>query len=275
MKISTISPVDPNCHPPADAPAPCARNGFTLVELLVVIVIIAALALLSFTVATRMIKSARITAEIANLRQSGQAISISAVDAGYFPMGWDGNQALSWAGVLVKESNSADSKITQADYLWSPVLKVKVPLTQNIATVTHFTVNPAIMTDVDESSTSTPKAPKFIIRQSQLQRPSEQILMAGVVPRDAVNIYKSGHAMSWALRALIGGNGGGGNPPSRNPANSEKPIDFPADIKNLSTGSLPDFNRYGDGKGRFYFVDGHIQVMAPSELKQKHFAVSY
>lgn len=273
MKTSASSPVDSNHQSLPSAQS--ARNGFTLVELLVVITIIVVLAALSFSVASRMVKSARITAEMANLKQSGQAISIYSIDAGYYPMGWDGNKGLSWAGILVEDSNAADSKITQADYLWSPVLKVKVPLTENIETVTHFTANPAIMTDVDQSSNSTPKAPKFVMRQSRLQRPSEQILLAGVVPRDAASVFKSGHSVSWALRGLIGGNGSGGNPPSLDPANSEKLIAFPANIKNLTTGSLPDFNRYGDGKGRFYFVDGHIQVMAPSEIKQKHFAVSY
>lgn len=45
------------------------RNGFTLIELLVVIVIIAALAALSFTVLPRMMRKAKATEAMSNLRQ--------------------------------------------------------------------------------------------------------------------------------------------------------------------------------------------------------------
>jgi prepilin-type N-terminal cleavage/methylation domain-containing protein/prepilin-type processing-associated H-X9-DG protein len=56
------------------------KDGFTLVELLVVIVIIAALAALSFTVAPRMLLKARANAAMQNLRQLGPLISTYAAD---------------------------------------------------------------------------------------------------------------------------------------------------------------------------------------------------
>jgi prepilin-type N-terminal cleavage/methylation domain-containing protein/prepilin-type processing-associated H-X9-DG protein len=56
------------------------RDGFTLVELLVVIVIIAALAALSFTVGPRMLLRARTNAATQNLRQLGPLISTYAAD---------------------------------------------------------------------------------------------------------------------------------------------------------------------------------------------------
>ena len=256
--------------------SPRASNrGFTLTELLVVITIVAVLAAIAFTFGSKTLKSAHISAEVANLRQAGQSITLLATDTGYYPMGWDGNRGTSWAGLVARDINGEDSNLKQVEFLWSPVLKVKVPLDDPIETVTHYTCNPSIMTDVDGNSTASPKAPKFIIRPSNLLRPAEQILLASGVPRTEGDIYKRAHAMPWQLRGKIGGNGGGGNPPNLWPNAAEKAISFPDDIKELTSGSLPDFNRYGDGKGRFFFVDGHVQVMSPDEHKQKHWAVSY
>ncbi|MES2923360.1 MAG: type II secretion system protein [Verrucomicrobiota bacterium] len=54
--------------------------GFTLVELLVVIVIIAALAALSFTVGPKMLKKAKATEAMQNLRQLGPLLTTIATD---------------------------------------------------------------------------------------------------------------------------------------------------------------------------------------------------
>ena len=55
-------------------------NGFTLVELLVVIVIIAALAALSFTVLPRMMRKAKATEAMSNLRQFAPLLTTYATD---------------------------------------------------------------------------------------------------------------------------------------------------------------------------------------------------
>lgn len=62
-----------------------ATRGFTLVELLVVIVIIAALAAIAFTLALRMKKSANQAITTANLRQIGVAMITYTADKGRFP----------------------------------------------------------------------------------------------------------------------------------------------------------------------------------------------
>lgn len=56
------------------------RNGFTLIELLVVIVIIAALAALSFTVLPRMMRKAKATEAMSNLRQFAPLLTTYATD---------------------------------------------------------------------------------------------------------------------------------------------------------------------------------------------------
>lgn len=57
-----------------------ARRGFTLVELLVVIVIIATLAALSLTLGPRMMAKARATESLQNLRQIGPVMTTYAAD---------------------------------------------------------------------------------------------------------------------------------------------------------------------------------------------------
>lgn len=63
----------------------CRRAGFTLVELLVVILIIVALAVISLTVASRMKKSADEAVVSANLRQIGLALVAYTTENNRFP----------------------------------------------------------------------------------------------------------------------------------------------------------------------------------------------
>ncbi len=69
---------------PIKTPAPSGR-GFTLVELLVVLVIVAALAAIAFTLPARMKKSANQAVTAANLRQIGVAMVTYTADKGRFP----------------------------------------------------------------------------------------------------------------------------------------------------------------------------------------------
>ena len=66
-------------------PTTAFNRGFTLVELLVVIVIVAALAAIAFTLALRMKKSANQAITTANLRQIGVAMVTYTADKGRFP----------------------------------------------------------------------------------------------------------------------------------------------------------------------------------------------
>ncbi len=64
---------------------PSTRRGFTLVEVLVVITIIIVLAAVSFSVASRVRKSANQSVTIANMRQVGVALITFTADNGRFP----------------------------------------------------------------------------------------------------------------------------------------------------------------------------------------------
>jgi len=69
---------------PIKTPAFSGR-GFTLVELLVVLVIVAALAAIAFTLPARMKQSANQAVTAANLRQIGVAMVTYTADKGRFP----------------------------------------------------------------------------------------------------------------------------------------------------------------------------------------------
>lgn len=262
-------------NPTSKSRSPRCR-GFTLVELMVTIVIIAVLASLAFVFSKRGLMAARRTEEMSNIRQAGTAVTSLASEYGYYPMGYDNNRAMSWASLVVEDMTGGSSDQKQAPVLWSPLIERNIPLDAKIEAVTHFGCNPAIMTDARNQSQAEIKPPKFRMRPSQLTRPAEQILLAGAVPRGENAAYGRAHAMMWAMRPRIGGNGGGGRPPQLDKNNANRPINFPDDLtEEQQYGSLPDFFRGGDGRALFLHVDGSVQRMAPGELKEKHWAVSY
>ena len=253
-------------------------SGFTLVELLVVIVIIAALAGLVFTVAGRALRSARATKDVGNLRQCGISLVSYATDLGYFPMGYNFSNGMSWADLITRAQAGENPKTTQLEMLWSPLMAQNIPTTLKQGAVTHFGVNPYVMSDSGPVDPQTGvAAPKWVIRPLQLMRPNEQFLLCSVPAQNATIPYKSGHSIVWDLRNMAGGGYPSDGLIPQSPAtNAQKSIGLSADLaKKETTGTLPDFYRYRTGKGQFIFADGHVESLAPSEVKQKHLAVSY
>lgn len=253
-------------------------SGFTLVELLVVIVIIAALAGLVFMVAGRALRSAQASKDMSNLRQCGQSLVVYATDLGYYPMGYNWANGMSWTDLLLREQVGEDSKITQLDMFCSPLLAQKIPPSLKQRAVTHFAVNPYIMSDSGAIDPQTGvAAPKWIIRPLQLARPAEQFLLCGIPPQTPTIPYKAGHSIAWGLRNMAGGGyPADGSIPQSPASEANRSIGLTADLaKKDAPGTLPDFYRYNTRKGQFMFVDGHVESLAPAQLKQKHLAVSY
>ncbi|MEO5713393.1 MAG: prepilin-type N-terminal cleavage/methylation domain-containing protein [Luteolibacter sp.] len=258
--------------------SPPRRNSskaFTLVELLVVIVIIIAIAALSLSTTRRMLQSARATKDIANLRQTGLALSQLVAGSGYFPIGIEQN-SITWADLVVRDQlGEDDSKTTQIPMLWSPLWVQEIPANLRRQAVSHFAVNPSIMNEAVEDP-SGDIVPKLKLRSSQLHRPSEQMLLCGAIAKSANGEYHETHPVLWDMAGLIGGPPADGSPPELDPADAEVPIRFPAGSgKNETYGSMPDFFRYGGGRGYFFFVDGHVEALAPADHREKYWAVSY
>ncbi len=256
---------------------PSRAKGFTLVELLVVIVIIATLASVTFMVANRAIRSARATKDVGNLRQVGLLLNSKAAELGYFPVGYYPGERRSWVDTLIEDQVGEDSQITQMETFWSPLYERKIPLDLNREAVTHYGANPFILTDARTGDQTGGDQPQWIVRPAQLMRPSEQILLCGVSPKNPKSPYHMGNPIVEGMfRKVSGRITTDGTVPQSNSSGSESSVRLKQELaQNPQFNDLPDFHRYGTGKGQFLFVDGHIKSMAPTEHKEKHWAVSY
>lgn len=246
-------------------------RGFTLVELLVVIVIVAVLAALGVVGIQRARESAFMASNITNLRSLGGVLLTVQEGNGALPLGYNWSTGESWATLVVAEATSGNAK--QDRIVLAPTVARDIPPQLNHETISNYAVNPIIFPDnISEGGTSTIK---YRMSPLRLTRPNEQIFLGDSLPRSAT--AKHGHSMIvwWGLRGGPSGNSWS-NPPVANPSSSERPISLPKGIEDLKVDSgsgLPAFRNRG--KGHFLFADGHVEALAPSQLKQKHFAVSY
>lgn len=249
------------------------RAGFTLVELLVVIVILVVVAALSVGVARKAIRTANISKDVQNLRQAGQALTAYASETGVFPIGWNSTADESWVDLLVKAEVGEDSRITQDSKFWSPLQETKIPTDLRRAAVTHFAANPVILT---RSTGGLEQRPAFEVRTSQLTRPAVQILICGAPAKSSHTNYQEAEPVMWDMEPLLGGFPPDGSAPSFDPEEAETVVRLPQNISaDDFFGAVPDFKRYNGGKGHFLFADGHLESLAPQDLRQKHWAVNY
>lgn len=250
---------------------PTRPRGFTMVELLVVILIIAVLAALGFAGLKRARESARLVANMENLRNLGGLLVLLQDDSGSLPVGYNWTTGESWATLVVAQVTGGSAK--QDKIVLAPTVEKSIPAQLNSETISNYAVNPIIFPDT--TSVGGTPAMKYRVTTLKLGRPHEQILLGDSLPRSAAAKY--GHSMIiwWGLRGAPTGNNWD-NPPVANPAMSGRPITLPkgiAEFKVDSGGGLPAFRNRG--KGHFLFADGHVEALAPSDLKQKHFAISY
>ncbi len=246
-------------------------DGFTMVEILVVLVIIAVLSALGFAGIKRAQQSALMTANIANLRNLGSVMLTLQDDNGGLPAGYNSSTGESWATLVVAQVTGGSAK--QDKILLAPTVTKSIPPQFNSEAISNYAVNPMIFPDF--AGQGADAAIKYRVTPIKLSRPSQQILLGDALPRSATAPY--GHSMIiwWGLRGDPTGNTWD-NPPMANPAASGRPITLPrriAEFKTDSGAGLPAFRNRG--KGHFLFADGHVESLAPSDLKQKHFAISY
>jgi prepilin-type N-terminal cleavage/methylation domain-containing protein/prepilin-type processing-associated H-X9-DG protein len=245
------------------------RPGFTIVELLVTIAIIAALAGLVFLGTQRARQSAAMAANLQNLRSIGSILMTLETENGTLPLGYNWATGQSWA-TLVADQSGGDR---QSAVLISPLVTREIPPRLRHETVSNYAANPIIFPDnqLDGSQASL----KYRMTPLRLMRPQEQILLGDALPRSEKANY--GHSMIiwWALRGAATGNNWS-NPPQASETMARRPIQLPAGIEKMrhdGGAGLPAFRNRG--KGHFLFADGHVEALAPGELKQKHFAISY
>ena len=241
--------------------------GFTLTELLVVIVIIAVLASLVFVGAKRAIESAKIASNMSNLRNLGTMVNAVASDQGSYPPGWSWIQQKSWANYVVEQLHGED--VHQSNSLLSPYVASDIPPDLSGPTVTNYTATPFVF--VPEY----PNGRAWKVSTARLRRPAEQILLCDGLPRSKDADYGFTMVVLWDL-INSGRAGSSGNPPTFNPQHANRVISWPEGIEEMTydgSKGLPAF-RYR-GKCHFLFADGHVEALKPNELKYKNFAISY
>lgn len=245
--------------------------GFTIVELLVVIAIVVVVSALGLMGFQRARESARIASNISNLRSLGGVLLTLQEDSGALPLGYNWSTGESWATLVVAEVSSGRAR--QDKILLAPTVARDIPPQLNHETISNYAVNPMIFPDnTSEGGTSTIK---YRMSPFKLNRPSEQILLGDSLPRSATAKHGQSMIIWWGLRGAASGNSWS-NPPVASPLSSERPISLPSGIEDLKVdpgSGLPAFRNRG--KGHFLFGDGHVEALAPSDLKQKHFAISY
>lgn len=234
---------------------------------MVVIVIVAVLASLAFMGSRRALEGAKIASNITNLRNLGPIVGSVASDEGAYPPGWSWPQSKSWANFVIEHLHGESQR--QSDVLLSPMVAKSIPTNLKGPAITNYTVNPFIF------APEYPAGQGWRVTTARLRRPAEQILLCDGLPRSEKEPYGFTMVVMWDL-INSGRAGNTGNPPTSNPARSERVIRWPAGIEEMTfdgSRGLPAFRNRG--KGHFLFADGHVEALTPDELKFKHFAISY
>lgn len=245
-------------------------SGFTLIELLVVIVILAALASLVFMISKRAAARSDAAAETSNLRQVGVVLNTVVSDLGHYPVGWDSMEQVSWADFVVDEMTDENSTITQQPILWSPLMAENIPDDLESPAITHFGANPAIFPETQTVEGEDGGDTSDFVRQANLQRASEQILMGSATAISANADFKRANPVMADLVRVLG------DLDSLQRSNARVKLRFPAGVNDSEQyGAQPDFFRLGNDKALFLFGDGHVQALGPGELRESHFAITY
>lgn len=223
--------------------------GFTLIEALVTLAIIATLAAASFMGLRSMRQSAHASTAAALLRQNAVAIQSFVADKARYPEAWDfrgGSGGGSWSWQIREHLGYQSIESWPADPLLHPRHGTK-----GIDTIRgwdrerlhHFSASAVLFQDVNDS--------KAFTRSTIVVNPAS-IIMLGDAPLIRRNQPASGcDAGFWSLRD----NAVKGNPNS--------PVDQAA------VNASVEF--WMKGKAHFLFADGHVEALTPEQVLRKHF----
>lgn len=241
-------------------------RGFTLVELMVAVVIIVVLAALAVLISRRAIDGARSAANLNNLRNLASVVSLISDQEGGYPPGWSFSKAESWADLVVRDLH--DDNARQDPILLSPLVAREIPANLKQTAISNYAVSPFIFVQEGYAGER-----GYRVTPSQLQRPSQQILLGDALPRSDAAAYGFSMIVWWGLRTTTGNSG---TPPVSPEARANQKVKLPSNIAGMTSDGgvgLPAFRNRG--KAHFLFADGHVEALAPEELRFKHFAISY
>lgn len=233
---------------------PGGPGGFTLVELMVTIVIIAALASIAFVIAKRGIAGARSAQCISNLRELSSVIEADAAENGFYrPVN---NHAEDDNGNLINLGEHMGSLIDHLPCNSCPAAKFKGTNHRGWE-IGAYGSNPMVM-----GWTRSGIPP--VIRHTQVRRPSEVFMLADCAQFDS-NPRSLGYSTRW-WGSKVG-----------DPAKANEPLDESyvpqGGFWDPDVATLP-FRH--EGKANVVFCDGHVRsINNISDLKQKNFYTNY
>lgn len=231
------------------------NRGFTLVELLVTITIIAALAGLTFSVATRSKQAAISARTISNLREIGAANGMwMAENNNFYPSCWNNNQNTSYAQLLDPYMHSTDTYRRLDSRFIGP--NKRIPLQVNgYSHPMTYSMNKAVCPDVSQSSKNAPKV--SLVHASRVANPTGVILMADGCQNPG-NMGQSS-AGDHRVDSAVGQTG--------TASQSSTPIPVGPDV---DTAAGDGYFRYANGKCHALMCDGSAQVFLKGKILKRN-----
>lgn len=255
-----------NVSPPAPTTSPRSRLGFTLVELLVVIAILIVLAALGFKGASQALRTAKMSRNMANMRDLGTVLSTYAAEYGHFPPGTDTTYTrgpLDRDGVPMggraPDIVNAYREMWSINETWlSPVVRARLSPVGDNYQPTHYSGHPVLM--YDETYQDGPVSSQVV------SRPGETFLICDGVPINP-NAEKDHDSNKDANPTMVQWF----DYSDRERLEAEHPIPtIPAGTPNRAG---PDFRN--NDRCHVLFVDGSISAFSPDDFKVKHITLAY
>lgn len=154
------------------------RRGFTLVELMVVIVIVAVLSSLAFMMANRAKQAAKNAATLNNLREIGTGVAAWMSENGnFYPPCWDNTKGnnRSWAQTLDPYIHNEENFRDTSSKFIGPNKRIPVDVNQYSHPIT-YSMNRAVCRDITTTGRQGVKV--SLIHATQVQRLADVILIA-------------------------------------------------------------------------------------------------
>ena len=221
-------------------------RGFTLVELLVTITIVALLTVFSMAALQKGVRSSKEACSLSNLRQLGVVIQTYVADRGYYPPATDGIDFRGYWADSISVYLGLDSwwGSNMPDIVDSPAKTIPTA-----AKWRAYIANPNVMPDMLWGAGKPVPTPR-------VQRPAETILLAdGVQNQDG---WVQSHI--WDIPQIY----------DSNPANANQPIPMQP---NLDDGSARIRFPHGRGTSHVLFADGHAEPRTNASLLKRNFVV--
>jgi prepilin-type N-terminal cleavage/methylation domain-containing protein/prepilin-type processing-associated H-X9-DG protein len=153
-----------------------SRSGFTLVELMVVIVIVVVLASLAFMVGSRAKQAAKNAATLNNLREIGTGVAAWMSDnKNFYPPCWDNTNGSnrSWAQTLDPYIHNEENFRNEASKFIGPNKRIAVEVNQYSHPIT-YSMNAAVC----RNTTKVGREKPTLIHATKVGNPSDVILLA-------------------------------------------------------------------------------------------------